>query len=217
MEKSDIKGLERRHVVAEGVVYIGKEATNIDDQALDVKKPQEFVNEQEVKERILNLSYKEGEGCGRRRLIRRMVPYPPRGRDAMKVLVIMGSPRNGNTCHAVQRIEALMRSRIAPGEELEFTYLMLRDAGLSECRGCFTCFTKGEEHCPLKDRAPEIERQMHEADGMIFASPVYGMNVTGLFKTFVDRFAYIFHRPRFFDKTALLVTTTGMLGHKDAP
>jgi len=133
----------------------------------------------------------------------------------MKVLVIMGSPRKGNTYRAVQRIEEQMRSRAGPGGEVTFTYLMLRDADLRPCRGCFACFEKGEEHCPIGDDAAAIEAQMHDADGVIFASPVYGMNVTGLFKTFVDRFAYIFHRPRFFDKTALLVTTTGMLGTKE--
>ena len=56
---------------------------------------------------------------------------------------------------------------------------------------------------------------MREADGVILASPVYGMNVSGLFKLFVDRFSYIFHRPRFFDKKALLLTTTGAVGTKE--
>ena len=56
---------------------------------------------------------------------------------------------------------------------------------------------------------------MHNADGVIFATPVYGLAVTGLMKTFIDRFSYIFPRPRFFDKRALLLTTTGLVGEKD--
>ena len=56
---------------------------------------------------------------------------------------------------------------------------------------------------------------MHSADGVIFATPVYGMNVSALMKTFIDRFSYIFHRPRFFDKKALLLSTTGALGLKE--
>jgi multimeric flavodoxin WrbA len=127
------------------------------------------------------------------------------------VLVIMGSPRRGNTMRAAQAIEERMKSL----GEVAFEYCMLKDADLAHCRGCFLCFEKGEEHCPLHDDAPEIERRMHEADGVIFATPVYGMNVSGLFKTFVDRFSYIFHRPRFFDKKALLLTTAALLGEKD--
>jgi multimeric flavodoxin WrbA len=76
-------------------------------------------------------------------------------------------------------------------------------------------FKKGEETCPNRDDAPAIEWKMREADGVILASPVYGMNVSGLFKIFVERFSYIFHRPRFFDKKALLLTTTGPVGTKE--
>lgn len=92
---------------------------------------------------------------------------------------------------------------------------MLADVNLSHCLGCYTCFLKGEEYCPIKDDATSIEQQMHDADGVIFASPVYGMNVSGLFKMFVDRFSYIFHRPCFFDKKALLITTAGGIGQKE--
>ena len=131
----------------------------------------------------------------------------------MKILVIMGSPRKGNTYRACSRIEETMKS-YGDGDVV-FEYLMLKDADLAQCTGCFVCIQKGEEHCPRKDDAPGIEQKMHDADGIIFASPVYGMNVSGLMKVFVDRFSYIFHRPRFFEKKALLLTTTGALGHKD--
>lgn len=128
-----------------------------------------------------------------------------------RVLVIMGSPRLGNTMRAAQGIEARMQGL----GEVVFEYCMLRDADLARCRGCFVCFEKGEEYCPLHDDAPGIERRMHEADGVIFASPVYGLNVSGLFKTFVDRFSYVFHRPRFFEKKALLLTTSGLIGDRE--
>ncbi|MCM2466562.1 flavodoxin family protein [Methanoculleus oceani] len=129
----------------------------------------------------------------------------------MKILVIMGSPRKGNTYRAAQRIEDVMRSL----GDVEFEYLMLSGVKLEPCRGCHACFEWGEERCPVRDDAPAVEEKMHDADGVIFASPVYGLNVTGLMKTFIDRFSYIFHRPRFFDKKALLLTTAGAVGEKD--
>ncbi|WP_232222019.1 hypothetical protein [Methanococcoides burtonii] len=60
----EIGVLERKHVHADGVVYIGKEANNIDEQELDVKKAQEFINKQEIMENILNISQKEAEALG---------------------------------------------------------------------------------------------------------------------------------------------------------
>jgi NAD(P)H-dependent FMN reductase len=123
----------------------------------------------------------------------------------------MGSPRKGNTYRATKKIEESMQSM----GNIEFEYIMLKDAGLSHCSGCLVCFGKGEDHCPHKDSAHIIEQKMHDADGVIFATPVYGMSVSALMKTFIDRFSYIFHRPRFFDKKALLLSTAGALGNKE--
>lgn len=56
--------LQRADVIVDGVVYIGKEANNIDEQAVDVKRPQMFVNKDDYKKWILNVSLKEGEEIG---------------------------------------------------------------------------------------------------------------------------------------------------------
>ncbi|MCM1986289.1 hypothetical protein [Methanococcoides seepicolus] len=45
-------------------VYIGKEANNIDEQELDVKKAQEFVDVEEIKRNILEMPQKEAEILG---------------------------------------------------------------------------------------------------------------------------------------------------------
>ena len=131
--------------------------------------------------------------------------------EILKILVIMGSPRKGNTYRAAKKIEEFMQTM----GSVEFEYLILKDANLSQCSGCFVCFTKGENLCPHKDVAASIEQKMHTVDGVIFATPVYGMNVSALMKLFIDRFSYIFHRPRFFDKKALFSATTGAVGLKE--
>lgn len=129
----------------------------------------------------------------------------------IKILVIMGSPRRGNTFHACEELSEKMQKYCSA----DFEYLWLKDSDLQPCRGCLVCFTGGEDKCPIHDDAPEIERRMMEADGVVFASPVYGMNVTGYMKIFIDRFSYIFHRPRFFGKKAFMLATAGVIGHKD--
>jgi Multimeric flavodoxin WrbA len=128
----------------------------------------------------------------------------------MKILVIMGSPRKGNTYRAVKKIEESMQSM----GNVEFEYFMLKDANLSQCRGCYMCIMEGKDHCPLKDESSVLEQKMHASNGVIFATPVYVMNVSALMKTFIDHFAYVCHRPRFFDKKALILSTTGSLGLK---
>jgi len=60
----DIGILERKHVHADSVIYIGKEANNIDEQELDVKKAQEFVDEKLVYGFILNLTPEKAREIG---------------------------------------------------------------------------------------------------------------------------------------------------------
>lgn len=122
----------------------------------------------------------------------------------MKILAIMGSWRKGNTYHAVRRIEENMNKT----GNVDFEYLFLKDVNLAACKGCTTCILKGEQRCPLKDDRESIERRLLEADGVIFASPNYASNVSGLMKTFIDRFAYAGHRPRFYGQYALYISTS---------
>jgi hypothetical protein len=56
--------LERKHVHANSIIYIGKEANNIDEQELDVEIPQIFINEKWAAQEIVNLSQKVAEEWG---------------------------------------------------------------------------------------------------------------------------------------------------------
>lgn len=64
---------------------------------------------------------------------------------------------------------------------------------------------KGEDKCPLKDDRTAIEQKLLAADGVILSSPVYVGNVSWLMKNFIDRFAYMNHRPRFHRQRVLKV------------
>ena len=75
------------------------------------------------------------------------------------------------------------------------------------CKGCYSCVMSGEEKCPLKDDRNNLIKEMTEADGVIFSSPVYSHMVSALMKNFFDRFGYLAHRPQFFDKYSMSLTT----------
>jgi hypothetical protein len=62
--EGDIGFLERKHIHADGVVYIGKEANNIDDQTLGVKRPQVFQNDNEIMHWILAIKLNDASKFG---------------------------------------------------------------------------------------------------------------------------------------------------------
>jgi len=130
----------------------------------------------------------------------------------MKVVAIQGSPHKGNT-H--DRVEAFGRELVSLGD-VEFEHIALKDADVRPCLGCFSCFVNGEDSCPLDDDLRGIAAKLIEADAAVFASPVYAMHVSYLFKRFVDRSAYTFHRPRYFGKYAVGLAVTGGIGLKEA-
>jgi multimeric flavodoxin WrbA len=99
----------------------------------------------------------------------------------------------GNTYKVTKQLE----EKIKKLGKVEFNYLFRKEANLKLCRGCFTCVTKGEYLCPIKDDRTKIEEQMLNSDGAIFTSPVYVFNITALMKNFIDRFACASHRPLF--------------------
>jgi multimeric flavodoxin WrbA len=92
-------------------------------------------------------------------------------------------------------------------EPLAFDILYLGHMDVQLCRGCRTCFDHGEDKCPLKDDLPTIKAHMDAADGIILASPVYVNDVNGIAKNWMDRLAYVCHRPAFAGKCAYLLAT----------
>ena len=86
----------------------------------------------------------------------------------------------------------------------------LAQSNIQLCRGCRSCFDRGEEKCPLKDDVLQIHQKMLAADAFVIASPVYVEDVNGVMKNWIDRMAFNCHRPAFYGKTALLFSTSGM-------
>ncbi len=130
----------------------------------------------------------------------------------MKILTIIGSPkRKGNSYHAAKKLEEMMKDK----GDYDFEYLFLKDTHLEACKGCFNCVSKGIEYCPLKDDREMIQEKMEGADGLVLVSPVYVMHVSALLKNFIDRVAYLCHRPEYHGKKALVLSTTGGIGGKE--
>ena len=126
----------------------------------------------------------------------------------MKAVVFVGSARKKHTHHAAEKF---LRNLQALGE-VEYELIHLTDYNLETCRGCKLCLDRGEELCPLKDDRDKLFEKIENADGVVFATPNYSFNVSGIMKIFLDRFGFIFHRPRFFGKTFTSIVAEGVYG-----
>jgi multimeric flavodoxin WrbA len=98
--------------------------------------------------------------------------------------------------------------------DVETELVTLSDYRIGTCRGCRLCFERGEENCPMKDDRDVLIGKIMASDGVVFASPNYSFQVSGMMKVFLDRLGYAFHRPRFFGKTSTSIVTQGFFGGK---
>lgn len=131
----------------------------------------------------------------------------------MKIIAIMGSPKGKGSGH---KIVKMIEDRMIAMGNVEFEYLFLKDANLKPCISCYNCMAKGEDKCPLKDDRAAIEQKLLAADGFILSSPVNMQSVSWLMKNFMDRFAYLSHRPRFHRQKMLIVVNMMITGKKEA-
>jgi multimeric flavodoxin WrbA len=128
-----------------------------------------------------------------------------------RVTAFVGSAHKRNTHKAVVQF---LNNLQALGE-IEYEIVTLSSYQLKPCRGCRLCFDKGEEFCPLKDDRDVLMGKIMESDGVVFATPNYTFQMSGIMKTFLDRFGFICHRPRYFGKAFTSIVTQGFAGGKD--
>ena len=87
-------------------------------------------------------------------------------------------------------------------------YFKLKNYNIKECTGCYTCWTKKPGECIHKDDMTIFRKKYREADLVIFASPLYIFNVSGILKTFMDRLLPVM-------KPYMLMNKDGDIAHPD--
>lgn len=100
---------------------------------------------------------------------------------AKKVLIISTSLR-GNS-NSDQLAEAFAKGAKEAGHQV--TKITLKDKTIGFCKGCLVCQKIG--HCVIADDAIEITKQMHDAEVIVFATPIYYYEMAGQMKTMLDR------------------------------
>ena len=83
-----------------------------------------------------------------------------------KILILSATLRkDGNS---EQLAQAFAQGAREAGNQVQL--LSLRDKQIAFCRGCFACAQTGQ--CVIRDDAVEIVQKMHDADVLVFATPV---------------------------------------------
>ena len=123
-----------------------------------------------------------------------------------KILILSSSPRKGGNSEILAAFFA--RGAQDAGHSVETIYL--REKKFDFCKGCLACHKIG--HCVIDDDAIEVAAKMHDADVLVFATPVYYYCVSGQLKTMLDRANPLFDTDYAFTKAYLLATAA-----EDAP
>jgi multimeric flavodoxin WrbA len=126
------------------------------------------------------------------------------------IVALNGSPHAGIGNTSLM-IEMLRPTLVQEGFEMEVIHLAELD--IRYCTGCGFCMEKGK--CWIDDDHRQATEKLLAARGIILASPVYFLSVTGQMKTFLDRSLAFGHKPRSTWKPGLAVSVSAGLGETD--
>ena len=100
-----------------------------------------------------------------------------------RVLILTASPRNnGNS--TILALKATEGVNAAGGEA---DVVPIGKLKIAPCNACDACRTKPEAGCVIKDDMQPLYQKIEDAQGVIFATPVYWFNVSAQMKLFLDR------------------------------
>lgn len=112
-----------------------------------------------------------------------------KGRDWKKpdrILIINGSPRkkDGFTYFFLKH---LIKGIEKAGVLVEIVDIYDDKFQIEPCRGCFSCWTKTNGNCIIKDDATELTQKVKNSYLTIFAFPLYIDSMPGKLKALIDR------------------------------
>ncbi len=115
----------------------------------------------------------------------------------MRVLIICGSPRKGNSENIASRL-----SSIFSGLGVENEIIFLRKHNVLPCEGCVEYCNKHYK-CKHNDDMGGILKKILAADGLVLVSPNYFGMPPGIFKNFIDKCSVLYTKKYFTGKPDL--------------
>ena len=121
----------------------------------------------------------------------------------MRVLILRGSPRkNGNSATLTDYfLEGLTKSNSHHIDDY-----FINDLTISPCQGCLHCATSKNHECKIKDDMEDIYSAYHDADLIVYATPMYWGYMSAQLKIVIDRMEALAWE-YFYDKTLVVIIT----------
>lgn len=126
----------------------------------------------------------------------------------MKVVGLLGSPhKNGGTAQLL-----LAALKAAEREGVKTEWYSLYDGEIKPCVGCIQ--NEGSEcrfPCIFEDYGKTLLEKIYEADGLIFATPIYWFAPSGVMKNLLDRMTCLENMVAFGEPSYLEGKTVGAI------
>jgi len=114
----------------------------------------------------------------------------------MNIIGYLGSPRLKGIC--ARLLDKTLEGAASAGATVRRVDIIKQN--IRHCMGCCKCMYDDPSlsigRCQLKDDAPSILKEYVEADGYVFATPVYDGSITALMKKFIERKIALTSRPK---------------------
>jgi multimeric flavodoxin WrbA len=117
-----------------------------------------------------------------------------------KILVISTSLRCKSNSEALA--DAFVKGARESGNSVEM--ITLKNKRIAFCNGCLAC--QKLQKCVIADDAVEIVQKMHDAEVIVFATPIYYYEMSGQMKTLLDRANPLYPSDYAFHQIYLLTT-----------
>ena len=120
----------------------------------------------------------------------------------MKIIAVNGSPRKG--WNTEKMLQSALNGATSQGAQNQL--IRLYDLNFKGCKSCLACKRIGAQRkCYVKDELTPVLEELSNADAVIFGSPIYFMELTGVMHSFLERFYFPFvtygtERKSFFER-----------------
>lgn len=109
----------------------------------------------------------------------------------IKIFAVNGSPRS--TWNTAQLCEAFLDGAKSADPNVEVELIHLGKYNFKGCISCYACKRDNEKtygRCNYKDEILPVIEEISQADGILFASPIYFGEVSSLMRAFMERLFY---------------------------